>query len=170
MKIEYQFVFDETYYRDHLARAASQRPLFLRPILQGPLLFAMTVFGWFFLNSLGLESLAVAFAVLGAVAFLGVVVTPVSLRYGMLRHYKSSPEFGGETRVALTENGMDLSGMKSSGKADWEAITSGVRHADGIMLSQTGTTVWLPDAALTGSTPTEATEFVRSKVVVRDIS
>ena len=167
MSIEYRFVFDESYLKDSLTHSLAQLPLFLRPSVQVPALVVAAVISWWGLASIGLESIVVVFVGFVAVVILGRLMMPVLMRSAMLRHLKKSPEFGGEVTATLSEAGLDTNAPLSQGIVEWAAIQSAFRHVDGIMLQRGQLKVWLPDAALKGSTSHEATEYVSAKTDLR---
>lgn len=167
MSIEYRFVFDESYLGVSLTRSLSQRPLFLRPSVQVPLLILVAVGGWYFFDSFGLTSIASAFVALAGVAIVGQLTLALIMRSAMLKHLRKSPEFGGEVTATLSESGLDSTAPLSKGTVKWAALQSAVRYADGIMLERGRLRVWLPDAALKGSTSQDATDLVSAHTDLR---
>ena len=167
MPITYRYKVDESFFRTLFARQMRQKLMVFRPSVQVPLVLILGVGGWWFLRGLDEPAILGALWVLLAFAFLSGVMVPRLLQRTILRAVRKNPEFGGEATVELSERGLDGSGPLSKGTVDWKAFTGAVRHPDGIILTRGISTVWLPDAALEGSTPSEATALVGSKLNLR---
>ena len=167
MSIEYRFAFDKSYLGDSLARSLSLRPFLLRPSIQVPLLILVAVGGWLFFESYGLRSIASALVALAAVAIVGQLTLALIMRSAMLKQLRKSPEFGGEVTATLSEIGLDSTAPLSKGTVEWAALQSAVRFADGIMIERGRLRVWLPDAALKGSTSQDAMDFVSAHTDLR---
>jgi len=167
MSIEYRFIYDESYYRESLARSLAQLPLLLRPSVQVPAMIVAGAVGWYWLRIVGLTSIGTAFVGLAAVAIVGRLMMPLLIGSAMLRHLRKSPEFGGEVTTTLSETGLDSTAPLSQGTVEWPAIQNAIRHVDGIMLQYGPLRFWLPDAALKGSTSDEAIDFVSAKTELR---
>ena len=163
MSIEYRFTYDESHFRESLARSFAQLPLLLRPSVQVPAILVAVAIGWYGLRIVGLTSIGMALVGFGAVAIAGRLMMTFVVGSAMLRHLKKSPEFGGEVTTTLSETGLDSTAPMSQGFVEWSAIQSAIRLFDGIMLKCGALRVWLTDSALKGSTSDEEINIVSSK-------
>jgi hypothetical protein len=72
---------------------------------------------------------------------------------------------------SLSDEGVAASDALSQSTSDWKVYPHAVRFRDGIMLLPNARRyVWLPDSALQGATPEEATELVKTKTVLRYVA
>ena len=164
MNIIYSYKVDEAYCRTFYTRKIGRRLWFYRPSIQVPLLLVIGVGGWFLLSDLDDPFIRTAFLALLALAFFSSILAPKLLQRAMFRQLRKGPEFGSEVTVEVSEQGLKSSGPLSQGSIDWKAFTGAVRHPDGIMLSRSGAVLWLPDAALQGSTTDDVISLFDAKI------
>jgi hypothetical protein len=160
----YKFRADATYYRTTINRYYGQRRFLLRlPVQYG--FVSLAALGIFLWNMRSLSRAGVGIAIV--VAVLMTVGMVALTKIGILYRFKRRADFGAETTVTVSKDGIASSGHRAQGKWGWQAYPRSVRYPDGILLLRRGVVRWLPDAALQEGTPADATELVKSKTALR---
>ena len=160
MNIEYRFVLDESYARESYGRIRTKLPLLIRASAVVPVLIAMSIIALYVMTQERLESLRPLLAVPVTTAVIVSLMLPVFLKSVHLKNCKKSSQFDQELTTTLSEAGIESTTSLSQGTTKWAAISSAIRHSDGIVLQIGRIKIWLPDSALQGSSSSEATEFV----------
>lgn len=162
----YKFRADAAYYRTTINRYYRQRRFLLRlPVQYG--FISLTALGIFLWNTRSPSRTVLAIAVVAAVLLMGAMVALTKI--GVLYRFKRRADFGAETTVTVSKDGLASSGHRAQGKWGWQAYPRSVRYRDGILLLRRGVVRWLPDAALQEGTPAEATELVKSKTTLKNL-
>jgi len=100
----------------------------------------------------------------GAAAF-GLAFPPI-VKHGILLKYRRRPTFGTETTFRMTDTEVLVDGP-GAGRYPWTVYDRAACFCDGILLLRKGGIRWLPHAALTEGTPTEALAVVQSHLPTR---
>jgi hypothetical protein len=160
----YQFRADAAYYKTTIDRYYGQRRFLLRlPVQYG--IVSLAALGIYLGNARSLSRADVGIA--AVVALLATVGMVTLTKIGTLYRFKRRADFGAETTVTISKQEIASSGHRAQGKWGWQAYPHAVRYPDGILLLRRGVVRWLPDAALRGGTPADATELVKSRTALR---
>jgi hypothetical protein len=163
----YRFRADAAYYRTTINRYYGQRRFLLRlPVQYGFIsLIALGIFLW---NTRSPSRTVMGIAAVAVVLLTAAMVALTKL--SVLYRFKRRPDFGAETTVTVSKEGIASSGHHAHGNWGWQAYPRSVRYRDGILLLRRGVVRWLPDAALQAGTPTDATELVKSKTILTNLA
>jgi hypothetical protein len=96
-------------------------------------------------------------------------VFPSLVKRGVILRYRVRPTFGAETTFRMGDNEVVITGP-GAGRFLWTVYDRAVHFSDGILLVRKGGIRWLPDAALTEGTPSDAIAIVRTHLPVRELS
>jgi len=91
---------------------------------------------------------------------------PYLVKGGILLKYRRRPTFGTETTFRMTDIEVLVDGP-GAGRYPWTVYDRAVSFTDGLLLVRKGGIRWLPHAALTVGTPTEAVAIVQSRLPTR---
>lgn len=169
MNITYRIVTDEQYFRATMERYWRQRSLLLRPAVQFlllpltgvvALLATWRVAPQFHAMFVGIFGVGVGFSL------VGFLLT----RHVIFRRFRAVPSFGKQSVYTLSEDGIRIASCLGESSIKWAVYPNSVRFADGIMLIRRRVICWLPDKALEGSTPDQATSVVEAKTALRHVT
>jgi len=152
-----------------MERFSQQRYFLLRPTVQFLLLPLPLAIAWIIAwrMALALQSLFLVTTVATVVVSVGGLLTT---RLVVYRRFRKSQTFGKETSFVLSEQGIHMAGPLGEGTVKWPVYPRAVRYDDGIMLLRPRVICWLPDKALQGSTPEEATHLVQANTALRHVA
>jgi len=170
MLATYRFVVNGDYWRTERKRYERQRPFALRRNIMPVLALLSLAFGFFMLwlqdnesaSNLAPKVLGIAFLITFLLETLRVVTN--------LRIQKRLSKATSETLCTLSEEGVSIQQEIAQTKLAWSYYLRAVRYADGLLLMRGMTRLWLPDSALDGATPKEATDLVQSKTKLRHVA
>jgi hypothetical protein len=169
MDIIYKIRTDADYYKTVTDRYYQQRPfLFKLPVQFGLLSLGFVCWYVYAARATGTstsDAIVVALIIGALILFGGIFLT----KWGIHLRFKRRADYGTEATVTMSEAGIAASGQHVQGKWEWGAYPNAVRFTDGILLYRPGVIRWLPDAAVQGGTPDEATALVGSKTALRRI-
>ena len=169
MSITYQFVADNSYFKAVIERYYKQRPFLFKPPVQYTLLLTVVACIWLYGSAMDASlqrSLALMLPFLVAVGFLAVRLTS----WGIMQRFKRQADFGKQTTVTLSDEGVTATGEHVQSKWTWAAYPRSVRFPDGLLLMRTGVIRWLPDSALQDGTAEQAAALVGSKSNLRRVA
>jgi hypothetical protein len=163
MEIKYAWHSDERYYATVVKNQYRQLPLLLH-------LRSQAIVIWIVLSAFTLFSdldLRTKWVFLGFITAFAAVF-PYSVKRGIILKYRIRPTFGAETTFKMTDKEVVITGP-GAGQFPWTVYNRAVHFSDGILLVRKGGIRWLPDAALTDGTPSDAIAIVRTHLPVRDL-
>lgn len=159
--IQYHFLFDEDFLVAAFRQYRKQRPS--RHLL-------VTIKGIGLLLTVGVAALCInhgkweAALIFTAFALLILVGSRID-DWLIRRRFRKSPYQNEDMMITLSEKGFHAIGSKSNSALDWSAFTKARYFSNGVLLFQgPGVFNWLPDMALTGSSPESTRELVASHV------
>lgn len=169
MKITYKLTPDRTYFSTVVDRYYQQKPLLFHLHVQFGLLAALPalVLAYGFAADAPWAPGAVTSVVLLVSACVGAIYLTRSL---ILRRLLRSKDFGIDTTITVSPEGLTTSNSRVQNKIDWRGYPRSVRYPDGILLLRAKAIRWLPDSALIDSSPELATNLVQSKTVSRQVA
>ena len=161
---EYRYQFDAEYLRVAEARAAGLLPGWRRVLVSHGLFIVLggALCAWYFVW-LWEEplKLVVALAVTITVYAYEVKKGRRNQRHGG----RGTPLENASVRVVFAPDGFDVEAPSSRSHDPWSVVSRARAFEDGLLLFEPqGTYRWLPHASLTSASPSEAEEWVRTRV------
>ena len=162
--VNYEWHYDAPYYVTVIHRYYQQLPFLLQLPTQFGILWLMGVAVFSTLTA-GLSVQFVLWAILvGAITIpIGTSVT----KKAILLKYRVRPSFNSKCTYTISEAGITIESKLVRGIFEWSEYNRAVRFPDGILLLRKDVTRWLPDSAIVGGTPADATELVRARLPMR---
>ena len=163
--MNYQFIFDESFYLTSVARfLRTQRAKFARQII-----LALALLGSVLLAAGYFPRLAIVQGIAGGGVISCVTIValrPVLLRWRALRIFRNLPQRDLLLNCVLTAEGVSVESPVSSSRYQWKAYSEAARFTDGhLLLLGSLAMTWLPDAAIvSGETTSHAESFIREHV------
>ena len=165
MAIRYEWRGDQQYYSTVVDWYYAQVPWFFRLRSQAVVIWVLLTAPLLRIEDLNLQAKSVVLALATLIAF---AFTPL-IRWGIILKYRRRHSFGSESTFTLSTNEVVITGV-GAGHFPWTVYQRAVRFSDGILLLRAGGIRWLPDAALTDGTASDALNIVRQQLPLRDLS
>lgn len=169
MSVTYRFPTTASFYREAFRRYGQQVPHRRRNRWISVLGLAFITAVWFYAVSSaapwrGLPEFALIVSI--TTALVSTVVAPILF----VVRVRKLPGINSEITTVLDEVGLSAVGPHEEVKLAWSGVTRAARLPDGMIIARGRVFRWLPDSALVDATPAEATDFVRSRCDLIDMT
>lgn len=157
----YRFQFDEEFliecFRKYRRQHGTRFIILAIKLVAGPPLLALAVFcAWESNWKMAILPFGLVLAMFG-----GHLIDYWLIK----RRFRKSPYWNDNVAVSVTADGINAVGSRSDTKFAWTVITRARRFANGFLLFQgPGMLNWLPDTALSDSTPVEVESLIQAHV------